>query len=85
VDDGATVPIYYESRPARLDINQAEIEQFRDQVEEIFEDGGSVAPSRSARRPSGKQGRVGEAERLIRHYRISSVTRRASSTRCLPW
>src|SRR6185503_4651280 len=27
VDDGATVPIYYESRLARLDVNQAEIEE----------------------------------------------------------
>jgi type I restriction enzyme, R subunit len=43
VDDGATVPIYYESRLAKLDINQAEIEQLSDQVEEIFEDEESVA------------------------------------------
>ncbi len=39
VDDGATVPIYYESRLAKLDINQAEIEQLNDQIEdEIGED-----------------------------------------------
>ena len=39
VDDGATVPIYYESRLAKLDINKAEIEQLNDQVEdEIGED-----------------------------------------------
>ncbi|WP_394230843.1 type I restriction endonuclease subunit R [Shewanella colwelliana] len=39
VDDGATVPIYYESRLAKLDINQAEIEVLNDQVEdEIGED-----------------------------------------------
>ncbi|GIU41120.1 DEAD/DEAH box helicase [Shewanella colwelliana] len=39
VDDGATVPIYYESRLAKLDINQAEIEELNDQVEdEIGED-----------------------------------------------
>ncbi|RKF22275.1 type I restriction endonuclease subunit R [Alginatibacterium sediminis] len=39
VDDGATVPIYYESRLAKLDINQEEIEQLNDQVEdEIGED-----------------------------------------------
>lgn len=43
VDDGATVPIYYESRLAKLDINQAEIEKLSDQVEEIFEDEESVA------------------------------------------
>ncbi|WP_282111254.1 type I restriction endonuclease subunit R [Shewanella algicola] len=34
VDDGATVPIYYESRLAKLDINQNEIEQLNDQVED---------------------------------------------------
>ncbi|ELX07463.1 DEAD/DEAH box helicase [Acinetobacter baumannii] len=38
VDDGATVPIYYESRLAKLDINQAEIEELSDQVDEIVED-----------------------------------------------
>jgi len=43
VDDGATVPIYYESRLAKLDINLAEIEQLSDQVEEIFEDEENLA------------------------------------------
>ncbi|HIH0941271.1 TPA: type I restriction endonuclease subunit R [Vibrio cholerae] len=39
VDDGATVPIYYESRLAKLDINQDKIEQLNDEVEdEIGED-----------------------------------------------
>ncbi len=38
VDDGATVPIYYESRLAKLDINQAQIEQLNDDIEEVFED-----------------------------------------------
>lgn len=43
VDDGATVPIYYESRLAKLDINQAEIETLSKQVEEVFEDEEDVA------------------------------------------
>jgi type I restriction enzyme R subunit len=38
VDDGATVPIYYESRLARLDINRADIEALNDEVEDIIED-----------------------------------------------
>lgn len=38
VQDGATVPIYYESRLAKLDLNHAEIEQLSDQVEEVVED-----------------------------------------------
>ena len=33
-DDGATVPIYYESRLAKLDINQTEIESLNDQIED---------------------------------------------------
>ncbi len=49
VDDGATVPIYYESRLAKLDINQAEIEQLSDQVEEIFEDEESAALREAAK------------------------------------
>jgi len=38
VDDGATVPIYYESRLARLDINRAEIDELNKEVEEVIED-----------------------------------------------
>ncbi|WP_234497918.1 type I restriction endonuclease subunit R [Vibrio maritimus] len=39
VDDGATVPIYYESRLAKLDINQDKIDVLNDEVEdEIGED-----------------------------------------------
>jgi len=43
VDDGATVPIYYESRLAKLDLNHAEIEALSDQVEEIMEDEENVS------------------------------------------
>lgn len=38
VDDGATVPIFYESRLAKLDINRERIEGLSDKVEEIVED-----------------------------------------------
>ena len=38
VDDGATVPIYYESRLAKLDIKQDEIEALNDEVDEVIED-----------------------------------------------
>jgi type I restriction enzyme R subunit len=38
VDDGATVPIYYESRLARLDLNHEEIDALSDQVDEVVED-----------------------------------------------
>ncbi|TRX03023.1 type I restriction endonuclease subunit R [Candidatus Methylobacter oryzae] len=38
VEDGATVPIYYESRLAKLDLNHAEINALSEQVEELVED-----------------------------------------------
>ncbi|MDA8429609.1 MAG: type I restriction endonuclease subunit R [Geobacteraceae bacterium] len=38
VVDGATVPIYYESRLTKLDINRAEIEELNQEVEEVIED-----------------------------------------------
>jgi type I restriction enzyme, R subunit len=43
VDDGATVPIYYESRLAKLTINQAEIDKLNTDVEDVFEDEEDVA------------------------------------------
>ena len=49
VDDGATVPIYYESRLAKLDINQAQIEQLNDDIEEVFEDEESAATREAAK------------------------------------
>ncbi len=38
VEDKATVPIYYESRLAKLDLNRAEIEALSSQVDEVIED-----------------------------------------------
>ena len=49
VNDGATVPIYYESRLAKLDINQAQIEQLNDDVEEVFEDEENLALREAAK------------------------------------
>ena len=43
VEDGATVPIYYESRLAKLDVNQQEIEKIDGDIEEVFEDEENVA------------------------------------------
>jgi len=38
VNDGATVPIYYESRLAKLNINPAEIQTLNQEVDEVMED-----------------------------------------------
>ncbi|WP_084612729.1 type I restriction endonuclease subunit R [Pseudogulbenkiania sp. MAI-1] len=43
VDDGATVPIYYESRLARLDVNQSEIDVLNEMVDEVVEDEEDIA------------------------------------------
>ncbi len=43
VDDGATVPIFYESRLAKLDVNQAEIDALNAQVDEVVEDEEDIA------------------------------------------
>jgi len=76
VDDGATVPIYYESRLAKLDVNQAEIEQLSDQVEEIFEDEESIALREAAKtkwatleKLVGAEPRIKEvAADLVKHF-----------------
>jgi type I restriction enzyme R subunit len=49
VDDGVTVPIYYESRLAKLNINQAEIEALNDEVDEVIEDEEDVAVRESTK------------------------------------
>lgn len=43
VDDGATVPIFYESRLAKLDVDQAEIDALNEQVDEVVEDEEDIA------------------------------------------
>jgi len=49
VEDGATVPIYYESRLAKLNINQAEMEALNDEVEEVIEDDEDLASRESTK------------------------------------
>jgi type I restriction enzyme R subunit len=49
VDDGATVPIYYESRLAKLDINRDKINELSDEVEEVIEDEEDLALRESAK------------------------------------
>ena len=43
VDDGATVPIFYESRLAKLNLNQVEMEKLNADVEDVFEDEEDIA------------------------------------------
>ncbi len=82
VDDGATVPIYYESRLAKLDINQAEIEQLNQDVEEVIEDEEDVSAREKTKskwaaleKLVGAEPRIKEvAEDLVNHFEARNAT-----------
>ncbi|WLI72859.1 type I restriction endonuclease subunit R [Halomonas alkalicola] len=82
VDDGATVPIFYESRLAKLDINREQIEALSDQVEEVVEDEEDVG---SREKTKGEWSRLEKlvgagprlkqvAEDLVNHFEIRTAT-----------
>lgn len=76
VEDGATVPIYYESRLAKLDIKQAEIEALNDEVDEVIEDEEDIATRESTKskwaaleKLVGSGPRVSQvADDLVKHF-----------------
>lgn len=76
VDDGATVPIYYESRLARLDINRERIDELSEEVEEVIEGEEDLALRESTKskwaaleKLVGAEPRLKEvAEDLIDHF-----------------
>lgn len=82
VDDGATVPIYYESRLAKLDINQAEIEQLNDEVEEVIEDEEDISYREKTKsqwavleKLVGAEPRIQQvAADLVQHFETRSAT-----------
>lgn len=82
VDDGATVPIYYESRLAKLDINQAEIEKLSQDVEEVVEDEEDLATREKTKgdwatleKLVGAEPRLKEvAADLVRHFETRTST-----------
>ncbi|CAM3811223.1 type I restriction endonuclease subunit R [Vreelandella rituensis] len=82
VDDGATVPIYYESRLAKLDINREDIEALSDQVEEVFEDEEDVGSRERAKgmwsqleKLVGAEPRLKEiAADLVNHFETRSAS-----------
>tara|TARA_R110002124_G_scaffold45866_5_gene138259 strand:- start:971 stop:4129 length:3159 start_codon:yes stop_codon:yes gene_type:complete len=82
VDDGATVPIYYESRLAKLDIDRETIDELSDQVEEVVEDDEDVG---SRERTKGEWSRLEKlvgagprlkqvAEDLVNHFETRTST-----------
>lgn len=87
VDDGATVPIYYESRLAKLDINATQIESLNDEVDEVIEDEEDVAEREKTKsqwaaleKLVGSEPRVDQvAQDLVTHFenRISTMPGKA--------
>ncbi len=82
VDDKATVPIYYESRLAKLDINREEIEELNKDVEEVIEDEEDVAARESTKsqwtqlaKLVGAQPRLEEVARdFVTHFETRTGT-----------
>ena len=76
VDDGATVPIYYESRLAKVDLNHAEIERLSDEVDEVVEEEEDLANREKTKgewsrleKLVGASPRIGQvAEDLVAHF-----------------
>lgn len=87
VDDGATVPIFYESRLAKLDVKQAEIDALNAQVDEVFEDEEDVAAREKSKsewaaleKLVGAEPRLQQvAKDLVQHFeaRISTLDGKA--------
>ncbi|OAI08443.1 type I restriction endonuclease subunit R [Methylomonas methanica] len=87
VDDGATVPIYYESRLAKLDINTADIEALNAEVDEVIEDEEDIASRENTKSQwAALEKLVGSAPRveqvakdLVSHFetRIASMPGKA--------
>lgn len=64
VDDGATVPIYYESRLARIDLPEDQKPQIDADIEELFEDEEQSERARLNQKWATVQALVGAEERL---------------------
>ncbi len=83
VEDGATVPIYYESRLAKIKIDESKLPEIDEEVEEIFEDGIEDYEQQEKAKIKwsqiealvGAQPRLKEvAEDIIEHFHIRQKT-----------
>ncbi|KLD71757.1 type I restriction endonuclease subunit R [Xanthomonas pisi] len=87
VDDGATVPIFYESRLAKLDVNQTEIDELNAQVDEVVEEEEDIASREKTKsewatleKLVGAEPRLQQvAKDLVQHFdaRISTIDGKA--------
>ena len=82
VDDGATVPIYYESRLAKLDIKSSALPKIDSKVDDIFEDEDDISSTEKEKgRWAALEALVGAEPRLnqiakdlVAHYEQRSKT-----------
>ena len=81
VEDGATVPIYYESRLAKLDLNHEELETLSEQVDELVEDEESDQKEKTKGDWSRLEKLVGSEPRinqvaadLVQHFEARNAT-----------
>ena len=96
MEDGATVPIYYESRLAKLGLKESVLAGVDDKVDDLFSDEDDIpAAERAKSRWAALEALVGAEPRLkqvaadlVRHYEQRSKTQPAkamlSSTAPLP-
>ncbi|MFZ4532604.1 MAG: type I restriction endonuclease subunit R, partial [Alsobacter sp.] len=75
VEDGATVPIYYESRLARIELDEDEKPKIDAEIEELTEDEDETDKQRLARKWANVEALVGAekrlnliAEDLVKHF-----------------
>jgi type I restriction enzyme R subunit len=80
VEDGATVPIYYESRLARIELDDSEKPNIDAEIAELTEDEAESEQERLKRKWSGVEALVGSekrlalvAEDLVRHFEARTV------------
>ncbi|MVF24614.1 type I restriction endonuclease subunit R [Methylocaldum sp. BRCS4] len=80
VEDGATVPIYYESRLARIELDEDEKPRIDAEVAELTEDEAETEQERLKRKWSGVEALVGSdkrltlvAEDIVRHFEARVV------------
>lgn len=82
VDDKATVPIYYESRLAKLDINREEIDALSNQVDDVIEDEEDIGTREKTKgewsrleKLVGATPRIKQvAEDIVKHYEERSAS-----------
>jgi type I restriction enzyme, R subunit len=86
VEDGATVPIYYESRLARVELNEDEKTSLDAEIEEIIDEAESTEEERLKRKWSSVEAVVGAEKRLtqiaddlVKHFedRVSAIDGKA--------